>query len=166
MNPDDEVRKQLLYLLDGGNAHMPFEEIIADYPVASVNRVAPGAPFNAWGLLEHMRIAQWDILEFIRNPAHVSPPWPEGSWPPPGQQADAAMWNQSVETIRAEWKALRDMVADPASDLYSDIPHAPGYTILREILVVSDHNAYHMAELALLRTMLDDKTWPMNLLES
>jgi hypothetical protein len=68
MNPDDEVRKQLLYLLDGGNAHMPFEEIVADYPVDIINRVAPGAPFSPWGLLEHMRISQWDILYFILNP--------------------------------------------------------------------------------------------------
>jgi hypothetical protein len=157
VTPDKEVRKQLLYQLDGGNAHAPFPEIIEGYPIEIVNQAPPGAPFNAWGVLEHMRIAQWDILEFIRNPKHVSPQWPEDTWPPPGQQADAAMWQGSVDTVLAEWKALRDIVDDPNTDLYSDIPHAPGYTILREILVVSDHNAYHMAELAMLRTMLTGK---------
>lgn len=157
MNPDDEVRKQLLYLLDGGNAHAPFEEIIKDYPMDIINRQDSNAPFSPWGVLEHMRIAQWDILEFIRNPNHVSPAWPEQHWPGGDHSADAAAWQKSVDTILAEWKALRDMVADPATDLYSDIPHAPGYTILREILVVSDHNAYHMAELSLLRTMFEGK---------
>ena len=154
MNPDPEVRKQLLALLDGGDAHMPFDEVVAGYPVEIINRVAPHAPYSPWRLLEHMRFAQWDILDFIRNPAYVWQPFPESGWPPLGAQADAAAWQKTLDDIQADWQALRDIVADPKTDLYSDLPHAPGYTILREILVVSDHNAYHLGELALLRTML------------
>jgi hypothetical protein len=101
-----------------------------------------------------MRIAQWDILEFIRNPVYVSPPWPAGYWPAEAEQADEVRWAVTIAGIQADRKALEAIVADPETDLLADLPHAAGYTVLREILVVSDHNAYHLGELGLLKEAL------------
>lgn len=157
MNPDDVVRQQLLALLRGGQAFMKFEEAIANFPLEHINDHPPHVSYTPWHLLEHLRIAQWDILEFIRNPAHVTPPWPEGHWPPPGARADELAWAQTIAAFQADHQALQALVADPATDLYVDIPHAPGYTILREILVVADHNAYHTGEFAILRQVM--QTW-------
>jgi hypothetical protein len=152
------VREKLLDLLRGGDAHMDYDEVLADFPEDRINDKGPNMPYSAWHILEHMRIAQWDILEFIRNPEHVSPPYPEGFRPAPDQTADLAQWRQSVEQYGRDRRALQDLVADPDTDPLAPIPHVPEYTIFREILVVSDHNAYHLGELALLRQVLD--AWP------
>lgn len=157
MNSDKVVREQLLALLRGGNAHLGFERAIADFPVEHINAKPPNVPYSPWHLIEHIRIAQWDILEFIRNPDHVSPSWPEGYWPSQDEQADAARWQKTIDDFRTDLKALQDLVADPNSDLYAPIPHAQGYTIFREILVVADHNAYHIGEFAILRQVME--TW-------
>jgi len=158
MSADQVVREQLLALLRGGNAHMSFEQAIADFPMASINTNPPNVPYKPWHILEHLRITQWDILEFIRNPDHVSPDWPVGYWPDPTQDADQTQWDQTIQDFRADQQALQEIVADPTTDLYGQIPHAPGYTIFREILVVSDHNAYHLGEFAILRQVMG--TWP------
>ncbi|MDW7771782.1 MAG: DinB family protein [Desulfobulbaceae bacterium] len=158
MNQDRIVREQLQSLLDGGNSHMEFAEVIAEFPIEHINSKAPGVPYSPWHFLEHMRIAQWDILEFIRNPDHVSPDYPEGYRPRADQQADEAQWNQTVLDFANDLKALQDLVADPDTDLFAPLPHAPKYTIFREILVAADHNSYHLGELALLRQVMD--LWP------
>jgi len=158
MDSDQVVRQQLLFLLRGGNAHMTFDEAIAGFPLDSVNRRPANVPYTPWHILEHMRITQWDILEFIRNPGHVSPQWPEGYWPRPDEEADAGRWQKTMDDFRADMKALQDLVADPDTDLYAPLPHAPDYTILREILLVADHNAYHLGEFAVLRQVMG--TWP------
>jgi hypothetical protein len=155
---DQIVREQLLALLRGGNAHQGFERAVADFPLEKINSRPPGLPYAPWRLLEHMRIAQWDILEFIRDPGHESPSWPEGYWPPEGQAADEARWRQTIQALMADSLALQEIVADPDSDLYAPLPHGEEYTILREILVVSDHNAYHLGEFGLLREALG--AWP------
>jgi hypothetical protein len=157
MAADDVVREQLLALLCGGNAHMTFEEAIAEFPLAHINDHPPNVPYTPWHLLEHLRIAQWDILEFVRNPAHITPPWPEGHWPAPDARADADMWAGTIAAFRADFQAFLELVADPATDLYAPLPHAPDYTIFREILLVADHNAYHIGEFAILRQVM--KTW-------
>jgi DinB superfamily len=157
MSVDDVVREQLLALLRGGNAHMPFDEAVAGFPLAHINDHPPHVPYTPWHLLEHLRIAQWDILEFIRNPAHVSPPWPEGHWPAREARADAQAWAGTIAAFQADLQALQALVADPTTDLSAPLPHAPGYTILREILVVADHNAYHIGEFAILRQVME--TW-------
>jgi hypothetical protein len=108
--------------------------------------------------VEHLRIAQWDILDFIRNANYVALQWPAGYWPDPEAQATAEEWEDSLGRFRADRAALVAMAADPNVNLYAELPHAPGYTILREILVVADHNAYHIGELAILRQVLD--AWP------
>jgi hypothetical protein len=117
-----------------------------------------GVPHTPWRLLEHMRIAQWDILEFSRNAAHVSPPFPEGYWPAGDAPPDSAAWDQSVAVFRADLQAMQDLVADPTTDLFARIPHGEGQTILREALLVADHNAYHLGQLVMLRRCLGNWT--------
>ncbi|MBD0372788.1 MAG: hypothetical protein ICV60_18230 [Pyrinomonadaceae bacterium] len=101
-----------------------------------------------------MRIGQWDILEFSRDAAHVSPPWPEGYWPAKDKEADEAAWNESVEAFRRDLEAIKRLVADPATDLFAPIEHGDGQTILREALLVADHNAYHLGVLVTLKRIL------------
>lgn len=158
MNQDKIMRDQLLALLRGGNAHLGFDDAVANFPMTVINRQPPNVPYTPWHLLEHLRIAQWDILEFIRNPQHVSPRWPAGYWPAPGAQADEAQWQQTVSQFRADLAAIEQIAADPAVDLFAPLPHAPDYTIFREILLVADHNAYHIGEFAILRQVM--VTWP------
>jgi hypothetical protein len=151
---DKPLRTQVLSLLRGGGAHLDFDKVIADWP-AELRGIKPAElPFTAWRLLEHLRIAQWDILEFSRNPKHVSPPFPDGYWPesldPPSPEA----WNQSLAAFRADLKAMERLVANPKTDLHARIPHGEGQTILREALLVADHNAYHLGQLVTLRRLL------------
>ncbi len=160
MNPDKTLRKQLLWLLRGGNAHIGFDQAVAEFPVEHINRKLPNAPYTPWHLIEHIRIAQWDILEFTRNPDHVSPAWPEGYWPARDEQADAARWEKTIENFRADLKTLQEIVADPDTNLCAPLLHAPDYTVLREILLVADHNAYHVGEFAIMRQVME--TWPAN----
>ena len=157
MNNDKVLREQLIALLRGGNSHMGFDRAIAEFPIEHINSRGPNVPYTPWHILEHMRITQWDILEFIRNPEHVSPKWPEGTWPAPDKQADEAQWEKTISDFRADLKTLQNLVIDPDTDLSAPIPHARDYTILREILVVADHNAYHTGEFAILRQVM--KTW-------
>ncbi|HZD57438.1 MAG TPA: DinB family protein [Anaerolineales bacterium] len=160
MNSDKVARDQLLALLRGGNAHMPYDQAVADFPINKINTRPPNVPYTPWHLLEHMRLTQWDILEFIKNPRHVSPPWPDGYWPDRDAQADQAAWQKTIQSFRADLKALQDIVQDPDTDLYAPIAHARNYTIFREILVVSDHSSYHIGEFAILRQVMG--TWPEN----
>jgi hypothetical protein len=160
MESDDVLRKQLSDLLHGGNAHAPFERVVADFPVEAYNRPVPGGTYTPWHLLEHLRIAQWDILEFIRDPKHVSPPWPAGYWPAKDVLTDEAQWKRTIAQFEADLQDLEDLVVNPATRLTAEIPHAPGYNILREILVVSDHNAFHLGEFSILRQAMG--TWPAN----
>jgi DinB superfamily len=154
---DRLLREHLLYVLGGGGAHISFDEALKDFPERLVNARPAGAPHTPWQLLEHMRIAQWDILEFSRDAAHVSPPWPEGYWPAPSQEADAAAWRASAEAFRKDLRAMQDLVADPSTDLYARIPHGDGQTVLREALLVADHNAYHLGALVTLRKSLESQ---------
>jgi hypothetical protein len=157
MSSDQVVREQLLALLDGGNAHMPFEKAVADFPAAQFNTRPPNITSTPWHILEHLRIAQWDILDFIRNPGYVTPQWPQEYWPDPDATADQEQWDQTIAAFQSDAQSLRDIVSDPDTDLYAPIPHAPDYNILREIIVVSDHNAYHIGEFAILRQVMG--TW-------
>ncbi len=148
------LREHLLYLLEGGGAHLSFEKAVAELP-ADLRGVRPaGLPFSAWRLLEHLRLAQWDILEFSRNSGHVSAPWPDGYWPSTDAPPDGAAWEASLGAFRADLRAMQDLVRNPSTDLYTKIPHGEGQTLLREALLVADHNAYHLGQLVLLRRML------------
>ncbi len=158
MSDDQVIRDQLLALLRGGQAHLTFDQAVADFPMDQINRRPPNVPYTPWHLLEHIRIAQWDILEFIRNPNHVSPAWPAEYWPTASQVTDEAGWRQTIQAFRADLAALEQLVQAPTTNFFSDLPHAPGYTILRELLLVADHNAYHIGEFAILRQVM--ATWP------
>ncbi len=152
---DRSLREHLLYLLRGGGAHIKFEEALKDFPVELINTRAAGVPYTPWHLLEHMRIAQWDILEFSRASAHVSPDWPEGYWPDKAREATEEDWRRSVEGFRADLRAVESLVEDEARDLHARIPHGEGQTFLREALLVADHNAYHLGALVTLRRALE-----------
>src|SRR3712207_5599034 len=158
MNHDHVVREHLLYLLRGGGAHMSFDDAVADFPLELINVTPPNVPYTPWHLVEHLRITQWDILEFVRNPHHVSPTWPDGYWPARDAQADAAAWNNSLAAFKADLQAMQALVSDPDTDLYVPLPHGEGQTVLREALLVADHNAYHLGQLVLLRRALG--AWP------
>ena len=145
------LRQHLLYLLEEGGAHATFDAVMGDWPVQLAGAKVANFPHTAWKLVEHIRIAQWDILEFSRNPKHVSPSWPEGYWPsseaPPSEQA----WTKSIAAVTADLRAMQKLVSDPKVDLYAKIPWGDGQTVLREALLVADHNAYHVGQLAMLR---------------
>jgi hypothetical protein len=155
MAQDDRgLRKHLVELLGGGSAHLDFDKALAGLPSRLRGAKPSGAPHSPWQLVEHLRIAQWDILEFSRNAKHVSPKWPEGYWPPSEAPASAQAWDKSVRAFHADLEAMKKLVADPSTDLYAPIPHGDGQTILREALLVADHNAYHLGQLVLLRRLL------------
>jgi hypothetical protein len=151
---DQALRDHLLYLLRGGGAHLSFDAAIADLPVEMRGAKPAGVPHSPWRLLEHMRIAQWDILEFSRDAKHVSPPFPEGYWPSGDAPPAADSWDRTVASFHADLEAMCDLVADPATDLYAPIPHGEGQTVLREALLIADHNAYHLGQLVVVRRAL------------
>jgi hypothetical protein len=157
MAESDPLRQHLLDLLRGRNAHADFDPVMTDLPSRLRGVKPPGTPHTAWQLLEHMRIAQWDILEFSRDAKHKSPPWPEGYWPKTEAPPSAASWNNSLRSFRADLKAMAKLVADKTTDLFAPIPHGTGQTILREALLIADHNAYHLGQMVLLRRLLG--TW-------
>ena len=151
---DKSIREHVLNLLKGGSAHVDFEAAIKGLPVSLRGKKPKGVEHSPWEILEHMRIAQSDILEFSRDAKHTSPKWPEGYWPktpaPPSSQA----WNRSVQAFRADLKAMCKLVAADSTDLFAPIAHGDGQTILREALLVADHNAYHLGEMVLIRRLL------------
>ncbi|HEY6046411.1 MAG TPA: DinB family protein [Pyrinomonadaceae bacterium] len=151
---DQPLRDHLFYLLRGEGAHISFEDLIADFPVEECGERIDGLPYTAWQVLEHMRIAQWDILEFSRDGKHVSPKWPEGYWPAPDDAGNEALWHQSAAKFCDDLKQMEALIGDPSRDLFAKIPHGSGQTILREALLVADHNAYHLGALAIMSRTL------------
>lgn len=155
MKTNDALRTHLSKLLTGHQAHASFQDVLLDIP-SNLRGVKPkGAPHTPWQLLEHMRIAQWDILEFSRDPAHVSPKFPDGYWPKEPSPPDEDAWERSLAAFRSDLEAMEALVTDPSSDLLTPFPHGTGQTLLREALLVADHNAYHLGQLVLLRRLLD-----------
>jgi hypothetical protein len=151
---DKFLREHLLYLLSDGGAHAKFEDVAKSMPEKLRGVKPAGMPHSAWMLLEHMRLAQWDILEFSRNSKHVSPAWPEGYWPGSQAPSSKAAWNKSIQQFRKDLKAVQALIASPKTNLYARIPWGDGQTILREALLLADHNAYHLGQLVDLRRLL------------
>lgn len=154
MPNDASLREQLNSLLTAGNAHATFDQAVKNLPVELRGKRPKGAEHSPWQLLEHLRIAQWDILEFSRDAKHKSPKWPEEYWPKSPAPPDEKAWDKSVRAFRKDLKALCELVADEKTDLFAKIPHGDGQTILREALLTADHNAYHIGQLVLVRKLL------------
>lgn len=159
MTNEETLREHLVKLLNWDCAHESFD-MIADFPERVRGTRPEGMPYTAWQLLEHMRICQWDIHKFCRNPDHVSPKFPDGYWPESGAPPDREAWDNSVNSFRSDLKAMQDLIADPSTDLFRPISHGDGQTILREALLLADHNAYHLGQLMAVRRLLG--AWPDN----
>ena len=151
---DDSLRKHVLYLLRGGGAHQSFDDFVNSFPADLCGRRIEGLPYTPWQVLEHMRLAQWDILEFSRDPNHISPDFPKGYWPPPHETGTRALWQKSIAEFQHDLQQMTALVEDPETDLHARIPHGKGQTILREALLVADHNGYHLGVLTVMARIL------------
>jgi hypothetical protein len=140
----------VLYLLKGGGAHQSLDEFVNGFPAELCNRQVAGLPYTPWQVLEHMRLAQWDILEFSRDANHVSPEFPKGYWPRPDELGTPALWQKTIAEFHHDLQQMIALVEDPSTDLHAAIPHGDGQTILREALLIADHNAYHLGALAVM----------------
>ena len=154
MNEQIQLREHLIELLDGKSAHIDLESALKNFPVERINDKPSGSPHSAWQLLEHIRIAQWDILDFSTNPDYKEMKWPDDYWPKDEGTAEA--WESSVKQTLDDLQKMRDLVSDEKTDLFAKIPHGSGQTILREALLVADHNAYHLGQIVLLRRMFEN----------
>jgi hypothetical protein len=153
-NEDDSIRKHVLFLLRGGGAHMSFDDFINSFPADLCNRQIEGLPYTPWQILEHMRLAQWDILEFSRDADHVSPEFPKGYWPNTDDLGNRELWQKTVDGFRNDLQQMESLLEDPSTDLHAKIPHGDGQTVLREALLIADHNAYHLGELVVMARIL------------
>ena len=151
---DKALRQHVVKLLKGRDAHADFEAAIKDFPVELRGKTPKGAEHSAWELLEHLRIAQWDILDFSRNPEYKAREWPREYWPETQAPPNASAWTKSVKAFQKDLQTMCDLVVEEKTDLFANIPHGDGQTILREALVAADHNAYHLGEMVLLRRLL------------
>jgi hypothetical protein len=153
-DPHASLRQHLVELLVGGHAHAKFEDAIEGLPAKLRGEKPENFPHSPWMILEHLRITQWDILEFSRNQKHESPKWPEGYWPEAEAPLTESAWTKSVEQFHSDLKAMQNFVKNPKTDLFAKIPWGAGQTILREALLVADHNAYHVAQIVDVRRLL------------
>jgi hypothetical protein len=158
MTTVDVLRQESLGLIDGEGARMPFEEAVAGFPDEAINRRVPNVAASPWELLEHVRLAQQDILAYIRDRGYVEPAWPAWYWPAPGTVATPDDFARTVAAIRADQQELHDLVAAGTTSILAVIPGTPGHTILREVRILADHNAFHLGEFAILRQVMG--TWP------
>ncbi len=158
MAGDATIREQLIALLEGGHAHNSFGDVVEDFPLDRIGIRPDGAPHSAWELLEHMRLAQEDILRFSQSADWVSPKFPKGYWPSAAAPKDPTQWHESVRNFQRDLAEFEGMLRDPAQDLNWRFPWGEGQTLLREALVIADHNSYHLGQLVLVRRLLG--AWP------
>jgi len=151
MNQDEILRENLLALLTGEHARMSFEDAVREFPMDRINEDFPNSDYTPWDLLEHIRLAQEDILDFIKNPDYRERVWPKDYWPEKGKKASRADWEKSIKGFRRDFKELESIVRNPKTDLHQGIPWGDGITILREIVTVANHNAFHLGEFAIMR---------------
>ena len=151
------LRKHVINLLTKAEAHVDVRSTLEDFPRGLHGKKPEGAPHTPWQLLEHMRIAQWDILEFSLRAKHTSPKWPDEYWPKSDKPKTAKAWEESVRKFLADLDAVCRFVRDPKRDLLAPIPHGSGQTLLREALLVADHNAYHLGQIVMVRRILEGR---------
>jgi hypothetical protein len=154
MSLDQSLRDHLRELLTTSHAHIDFDDAIDHFPADLRGARHPAVAHTPWQLVEHLRIVLWDILQFSKDPGHVSPSFPDGYWPEGDAPPDSEAWDRSVAAFRADLQAMIALVEDPAVDLIAPIPHGDGQTILREALLVADHNSYHLGQLMVIRKLL------------
>lgn len=150
----DPLRQHVLRVLDWQDAHVGFDAAVANVPASVRGTMPEGLPYSPWQLLEHMRLTQHDILEFCRNPAYVEQRWPDDYWPPTPTPPTPTAWDRSIAGFRDDLKALKQLAVDPTLNLFDRVPQGDGQTYLRELLLVADHNAYHLGQLVAVRRCL------------
>ena len=148
------LREQVVSLLSGRGAHVDWKATFRGIPLKLRGVRPAGLPYSLWELLEHMRIAQWDILEFSRDAKHVSPNWPAGYWPAMKTPPSTKAWDKSLKAFARDLQSMQKLVANRKTDLFAKIPHGTGQTILREALLVADHNSYHLGQVLTVRRLL------------
>jgi uncharacterized damage-inducible protein DinB len=148
------LRAHLVRVLDSRDAHVDFDSTVSDIPPDRRGEQPEALPFSLWQLLEHMRIAQHDILDFCRNPTYVEKRWPDDYWPKTPAPPGAGAWDASVAAFKRDLEAMKQLASDAAVDLFAKIPHGAGQTYLREVLLVADHNAYHLGQMVAVRRLL------------
>jgi DinB superfamily len=151
---DLSLRQHLIELLNAGCAHATFNPVVADFPAKDRGEIPKGMPHSAWMLVEHMRLAQWDILDFSRNSKYKEMKFPDDYWPKSPSPPNDAAWERSLHSFRDDLEAMKALVTDPKTDLFAKIPWGTGQTILREALLVADHNSHHLAQLIDVRRLL------------
>lgn len=158
MTSPSDLRVHVLELLRGGHAHVTFEDAVTDLAPSLHGKRPEHLPYSPWELLEHIRISQRDILDYSRAAdaaSYRSLPWPKGYWPKTAAPPNAESWDKSVAAIKADREAMEELVKDPRLDLFAPVPAATeGQTLLREALLLADHNAYHIGELIAVRRLL------------
>lgn len=151
------IIEELVKLIETGNAHVSLNETVADLPAKLRTEIPGDLPYSIWQLIEHIRIAQWDIVEFSLSSAHKSPKWPDEYWVSNPESVDDVSWQKSISAIEEDRQRFFKLLQDPSTDLYSKIPHGDGQTIFREALLIADHTSYHLGEILVLRRLL--KSW-------
>lgn len=157
MSTSDELRTQILTLLGNGNAHMSFDDAVKNFPLDRINDHAPNVPYTPWQLLEHIRLVQRDILDYVVSDPYDEKRFPDDFWPQPGLKAAEPEWNETIQRIRDDRDSLAKIVADESQDLEETVPTNEAHTILRQIITIASHTHYHLGEFAILRQVMG--TW-------
>jgi hypothetical protein len=158
LNSDENLRQHILNLLSAESAYAPFGEIVKDFPEEKINTVFPHGNYTFWHLLEHLRLTQFDILDFMVNPGYVEPKWPDDYWPAAEKRVVKSDWNKSVKMFEKDMQDIKNLLMDSKIDLHSIVPNGETQTYLREFFIVANHNSYHIGELSIMRQVLD--AWP------
>ncbi len=151
---DKIIRQHLIELLQGGSAHTSLDKALKHLSLDLIGSKTGNLPYSIWELVEHIRISQWDIVEFSRNPNHISPDWPDEYWPSESIPESANVWNASIEAIQIDLQDMIEMVQDPQNNLFRPFSHGDGQTLMREAMLLADHNAYHLGQIILIRKLL------------
>lgn len=154
MENNKALRQHLLYLLTGDGAHLDIDAALKDLPENLRDKKPKGAAHSPWEVLEHLRIAQWDLLQSVRNPKHISPEFPGGYWPESAAPPESKSWDNSVSDFQADLAAIVDLITKDSTDVLAPLPQAKDQTIMRKVCTLADHTAYHLGELVTLRRVL------------
>lgn len=152
----DLLIENLEHLLNKGNAHVSLDKALENISFDLLEKKPKNVPYSLWQLAEHIRLAQWDILEFSRNPKHVSPKWPEGYWPKETKPSSEKEWNTCLRKIKSDRQEFVDLLIKAQDEIYKPFEHGDGQSLLKESLVLADHNAYHAGEIIIIRRLLND----------